>query len=395
MAAKSSPDITKYRGPRNRDIGPSPLKEPDRLKSNNDALLAVKDDQVLASTTNLALLHGRRLAKLRHPSWNGGYTLHLLSTTAVLPMKWLPSMAPENMATPPQSSPGSSAKLMSLIDMGKKQLVDQFYDTLINNLTDSTPLQAGHELMKKANNSALPLPSINKLLDGFDYDVVTDGSKSTEMTDYDFQRLVQNGGLKYHAASDRLENDDDLTDLLLNIDNLVAVWDTQEGGDTLEPLQEFMDLVTTAYASNAEKPFRQADFTSVELLQELDRLKAYLERLTKLTRDLLATLSADKDTIKLKYQQAIRDNVNRLAELQTHVEATESRLNQLRQRANHQKQLICSDLPLKMTVVEDIAAKVAASNEQTRAKRFRHFNVVMAVVVALAMVFVLGYYYYQ
>lgn len=395
MAAKSSPDVPKLRGPRNREVGPSPLKESERLKSTGDTLLVAKDDPVMASTTNLNLLHGRRLSKQRHPSWNGGYTPHLLSTSAVLPMKWLPSLMGHDLlaAALPQTSPGSSAKLMSLIDMGKKQLVDQFYDTLINNLSDSTAIPVTHEMMKA--NSGLPLPNINKLLDGFDYDTATDASKTTEMTDNDFQRLVQNGGLKYHAASDRLENDDDLTDLLLNIDNLVSVWDTQEGGDTLEPLQEFMDLVATAYASNAEKPFRQADFTSVELLQELDRLKAYLERLARLTRDLLTTLSTDKDTIKLKYQQAIRDNVNRLAELQTHVEATEIRLNRLRQRANHQKQLICSDLPLKMTMVEEIAAKVAVANEQTRAKRFHHFNVVAAVLMALVLVLVLGYYYYQ
>ncbi|CAN3358720.1 hypothetical protein DICA4_D07822 [Diutina catenulata] len=405
MATKPSPsDLVKARVLGNRPAKEAtPESRPLSPKDSSFHSTVHREDSPYVSRegshTNLAAMHQRRLARARTPSWSGAGGV----SSPVSPIKRLSSQftvtgtgpqSPDTRA--PLTSPKSNPKINTLSDLGKKQLVDQFYDTSMNNSNETFNTSGENKI-----HSGLPSPGTHKLLDGFDYDVSGPGSSTNgtngkyipsglgddrKMTDSDFAKLVQNGGLQFSSTSNRLENNDDhLTGYLLNIDNFIKVWSREQHLETLEPLQEFVDSITTAYSSNAAAQLTAENVDPA--MADLDAVSAYLDDLTKQTNQLLVTLTQEKDQVKLKYQSALRDSVNKLQQLSKHLSVSEVHLNDLRRRVNVQKTRINHDLRDRIKLLDEINFKVRGHYKAVRRKRFRHFNVVAAVVLVMSAIY--------
>jgi hypothetical protein len=280
--------------------------------------------------------------------------------------------------------------IVTVSDVHKKRLVDQFF------ASDSQPLskvQSSHELYKLLQSpilTASPSDLIN-----FPEDTVED--IPDEITDEDFTRIMNNGGFEFHASSNRLVDDEDLTSYILNIDRTFEEWEKREkkllqlsmnfDGTSLKPLRELLESFTLILLINAKTLMLQDEGHHVESLRQLSKLRRYLEELLRRTKAMLDQFMNQKDEIKVKFRAEVNYNISRLNELLVELNKLEVQLNSLKLSINENKVLISKDMPEKLKTIEYINKRCREYSVSENNKRFRHLNIILAILIMVISIY--------
>ena len=288
----------------------------------------------------------------------------------------------------PSRSPNKLMKnppnIVTVSDVHKKRLVDQFY------ASDSQPLSKPSSSYELSNLLQSPILTASPSdLINFPEDTIDDIPE--EITDEDFARIMKNGGFEFHASSNRLADDEDLTRYILNIDRTFEEWEKREkkqlqlnmnfDGTSLKPLRELLESFTLILLINAKTLVLQDEGHHIESLRQLSKLRRYLEDLSRRTKAILDQFMNQKDEIKVKFRTEVNYNISRLNELLVELNKLEVQLNGLKLSINENKIVISKEIPEKLKTIEYIDKRCREYSVTENNKRFRHLNIILAILI--------------
>lgn len=312
----------------------------------------------------------------------------------------------------PMLSPGFDERQVSSSDIDKKRLVDQFYNS-INESNAASQVSSATDLSIYKNNLGLtagpsPLaPAVEKvkvLLSNDNVDPMdslqnsrngnSTTPESTELTDMEFTHILQNGGYKYQLNQ---TIDEEVTHYLLNIDNILE--DIKAGrtvpgmfgkipassalDGSLWPLRHVMESLS----ANIDKNQLFTEDSQIKSLNDLNRLGAYLGKLSASTSELKDQLVENTQTMRTKFRHEIHENVSRLNELLGELNLLEKRFNVVKGRISNNKQTMSQDMLEKVEILEFIESKFLEHSKVTRNTRFKQLNITLVVAILLVSLY--------
>lgn len=306
--------------------------------------------------------------------------------------------------TPTRNNGGPGLRTTTTVtttsDEGKKLLIDQFYNAVNEHAgspsvtspgsgNDLGPLGGGTGAVGGVTNGSINLTLPTWLLSGQGIQPTSRDKLPLEpFLENSLRELLRKGGATYISLDEKLFNDEDLESYLLNIDGIIG--DMYEPGQApLIPLARVVEDLSGSLIDNVHNQFedcKKNSNTNHPTKQQVRRLKEYVEKLQKGAKSLSTELAKDWEPTRLRYQQQVNQNVDKLEELATTLDGLEQRLNTLKQLISKSKQTMARAITEKLELLEEVDRRMTAYARGKKERRVKILGTMAAgMVVAIAI----------
>ncbi|KAI5969857.1 hypothetical protein CANMA_001096 [Candida margitis] len=217
--------------------------------------------------------------------------------------------------------------------------------------------------------------------------------------------VLSNGGFRFEYDTKHVIEDDKLVNYLINIDNVLeelekrkhnqqrnqrhkhlngAVDDDDRYGDLINILGTISEKVLIKSKGLIYSKTNPAKATILQLDLVSQYLKTLGDNMHQLRQELVNGLSQTRD----KNRSIITDNLSKLNEIDSQLNALEATANRNKDKVNQQKQMMKNEVNEKLTLLEEINKKIDLHNQNKRNKRIIRSNVVLA-----GLIMVVGIYF--
>jgi Tfp pilus assembly protein PilO len=297
-------------------------------------------------------------------------------------------------------SPGSIDNRITLGGPDRKRLVDQFYDPFNNDAGAINHNPSSNELNKLLHSPTARGDDLN-----FNSEDKTRESFPDKITQTDFKSIISSGWLEFIPNSTQTNDDEDLTQYLLNIDRTFEEWQLDNDnmnminqfenekvdGRSLKPFRELLESIESIVTQHSRSSLQVNDINHQQQqynsLAQLNKISDYLITLNDQLSVFLRDFESHKEIMKSEFQQQLNDNVLKLQDMKQQLSQLENRLNKLRNLINTNKTILSKVLPEKIRTLEIIKKQITEYSSTSNKKRYKTLNILLAVLIVLISIY--------
>lgn len=297
-------------------------------------------------------------------------------------------------------SPGSIDNRITLGGPDRKRLVDQFYDHSNNDTGPISHNSSSNELNQLLHSPTARVDDLN-----FNSEDKNRESFPDKITKTEFKSIISSGGLEFIPNSAQTNDDEDLTQYLLNIDRTFEEWQSENDnmnminqfdnekvdGRSLKPFRELLESIESIVIQNSRSSLQVNDINHLQQqnnsLAQLNKISDYLITLNDQLSIFLRDFESHKENLKSDFQQQLNDNVSKLQDMKQQLSQLENKLNKLRNLINTNKTILSKVLPEKIRTLEIIKKQINEYSSTSNKKRYKTLNILLAVLIVLISIY--------
>ncbi|ODV80825.1 uncharacterized protein CANTADRAFT_20388 [Suhomyces tanzawaensis NRRL Y-17324] len=337
-----------------------------------------------SSSTNINSLFMRKIEGLAKASPNRGA------------LSFQSQQRSPNIATKiSEDGAGARSYVVTTNDVDRKRLVDQFYNAINESTGGVSSSDLGLKRGQVTPAGVTPVPSSMhspiaeqtfRFVEQVGEETRTSSLKQGLSSDK-LNQVLRNGGFTYNPSSKRMVRDGELTDYMLNIDNISAELSKREfeGLSLLQALVQITGRIAEG-VHLAQTPLDDSD-GPLQSLADLHQLKQYLTSLRTDTLELTQKLTHNREILRTGYRTDINDSVGRLHELLGELTLLENRLNGIKDKINVDKTVMSQEMLEKLEILELIDNRFTEHSRVTRNRRFKQLNISLTVAVVIVSLY--------